>query len=255
MDLSVEVIDHIFSFLKSSARSLLACSNAHPILAQIVERHLYHHVIITTTSHQSNGLGGYNLKTPHLIKLLFRKPKIVDSVRILEFSFQSDDGSCLQVEYIAPILSKFHALRCIKLTANIDTNFLRMPISFRAALEDCLRLPALQEAHFVKLQLPISESALPNITHLSFTGLGSLQPSGCTDSPFPQLESLSVSTIYPPLGWVKHLELQSLTCHYSNEKIVEKWLRICPNTLTTLDFCMGIYSICGLPLHFEVLKS
>jgi len=41
-----EIFTEIFSFLTSEAHALVACSQAHPIFAQLVEPTLYAHVVI-----------------------------------------------------------------------------------------------------------------------------------------------------------------------------------------------------------------
>lgn len=243
----VEVLDHIFSFIKSDSGSLSACSSAHPMFAQIVERYFYHHiVIIPSTSYPSDHLSGYTLELSHIIKLLSDIPKIVDYVHILEFRrFHS-------IEDIAPIMFKFHAVQCIKLTFRPNPGMSSMPRHFKTALEDCLRSPALREVHIVDLRyrFPITIlNDLPNITRLSLSG--SFEPSTCCiDGPFPRLESFSLSrfTLCSRPGnfhWGNHIvRLRSFTCEYSNEEFLQKFLQKCSDTLENLDFSMGAYSLC-----------
>ena len=258
MEIPVEVLDHIFGLLKSHPRSLLACSNAHPILAQIVERHLYYHiVIIRSTLYYHLDLddrSGYKFDFSHMTRLLSDTPRIADYVRILELSVEFYSNGFL--ENIAPILSSFHAIQCFKLT--FHTNVLEMPRRFKTALEDCLRLPTLQEVHIANLpRFPISIlNDMSNITRLSLSE--SLERSICSDGSFPQLKSLSLSrfdldSLPFSFTWAKHMKLQSFAFDYSNEEIVERFLRICSDTLENLDFGMG--ALCKLQFRFGCLKS
>ena len=103
----------------------------------------------------------------HIIELLSNRPRIADYIHYLEFSFKFSNGS--RLETIFPILSKFHALQCIKLTFRTYTNSISgLPQCFtETALGNCLRLPTLQEVHIANLQFPNSIlNELPNITRL-----------------------------------------------------------------------------------------
>lgn len=122
MEFPPEIVDHIVSFLKFP-RFLLACSNAHPILAGIVRRHLYYHIVViddqidysTSYRYQSDNRRGYKLKLLHVIKLLSISdaPKIADYVRTVEFPFRSSPGGL--DSNIAQILPKFHGLQLFQL--------------------------------------------------------------------------------------------------------------------------------------------
>ena len=257
MEIPVEVLDHIFGFLKSHPRSLLACSNAHPSLAQIVGRHLYHHIVIIHSTlcypPDLDYRSGYKFDSSHMTRLLSDTPRIADYVRILELPVAGDF-----LEHIAPILSRFHAIQCVKLTFCADV--VEIPQRFKTALEDCLRLPTLQEVHIANLpRFPISIlNDMSNITRLSLSE--SLERSTSIDCPFPQLKSLSLSAfdlhnLSLHLTWAKHMKLQSFAFDYSNEEIIEKFLRICSDTLENLDCSMGAHSLCELPFRFGCLNQ
>ena len=263
--LPFDVLDHIFGFLKYNPRSLLACSLSHPFFAQIVERYLYYHVIIpSATSYQTDHRRGYRLESWRIIKLLSEAPKVVDHVCILELSLRFLKGGLRSFEVIAPILSKFHALRCLRLTSPTSEDIWWqdvVPLCFRTALEDCLRLPTLQEVHINYIHFPIFVlNDIPNITRLSISH--SLETLVCSKSPFPQLESLSLYHIdskYRPylIAWGKHhiAKLRSLTCDYSDENFVLELVRICSDSLESLDISMVPPSGSELPSHVWNLKS
>ena len=78
MQLSVEVVDHIFSFLVSERETLVACSED-PVLFPIVERHLYHQITVSIPYGTSNGF-----EPGRLIKFVSENPRILNYVRILE---------------------------------------------------------------------------------------------------------------------------------------------------------------------------
>ena len=88
MQLSVEILEHIFSFLISHRETLVACSKD-PILSPIVERYLYHHVVVQL-------IGTSDFEPGHLSKLISENPRILYHVRILEirveFNFIAEQG-------------------------------------------------------------------------------------------------------------------------------------------------------------------
>ena len=113
MELPVELLDKIFSFLTYYPRSLRACSDAHPIFTQIVQKYLYYHCNITPfTLTQSDDDGGYSQVPSRISKLLSETPQIVDYIRILEVSVERYR---LAKYGVTPIFLKFCALQCIKL--------------------------------------------------------------------------------------------------------------------------------------------
>jgi hypothetical protein len=78
MKLSVEILDHIFSFVESQ-RALIACS-ADPVLSPIAERHRYYN----TTVHFGEGWSDCNLIPGWLSQLVSENSRILNYVRILE---------------------------------------------------------------------------------------------------------------------------------------------------------------------------
>lgn len=248
MEFPVEILDRIFSALKSNPLSLYNCSNACPMFSHIVERYIYYHIIIPSRLTQSDCRSGYRLGSSHIVKLLSEAPHIVDYVRILEFSFE---GRLSHLQEIAPILSKFHALQCIILPVSHYMSWQRLEFQcFKTAVD--FGLPALQEVHVGDMAFPLSIlNGHSNITRLALSRCnGSLDG---TDSPFPQLESLFADGCYWNClkKWGKHhfAKLQSLTHGYSTEDF-SKFVGICSDSLEDLDVNMCSTSPCQFPFHF-----
>ena len=251
MEFSFDILDYIFGFLKSDSKSLIACSKAHPVFSPIVERHLYYNVIIPTspdfevevTDH------GYCLEPSDLIQLLSKTPQIANHVRILQIAFCEYDPNpeTPSFEQIALILPIFPALECIMLTTdhNIYLSWQdSLPQSLKTAVEDCLRLPTLQEVHIGDLQFPLS--LLNNHANINYFSLSdSLQLPDFPDDTYLTLKSLAVEDMDHPnyctffSTWAKRriTKLQSLKCDYdhSNEQMILEFLEICSGTLNDLD--------------------
>jgi hypothetical protein len=66
MLLPPELIDHIFSFLRGDISALKACSEAHPSVSRLAERHLY--ADIWTFPHEDSDLLGQLSENPRLLE-------------------------------------------------------------------------------------------------------------------------------------------------------------------------------------------
>ena len=69
--LPVELIDHIFNFLRNDTSALQACSKAHPLYSRLAERHLYREFVIEP------------LAVSELYKHLSENPRFLDYPRTL----------------------------------------------------------------------------------------------------------------------------------------------------------------------------
>src|SRR6266540_2900706 len=176
MQFSVEILDHIFSFLVSSRETLVACSKD-PALASIVERHLYYQLVV----HIGKPTFHYcSFKPDRLSKLVSKNPLILNYVRILqiEIEFRSspwmEEAQAVrkQLDEFAKTLPMFPVLECIILTASIHREWYWSG-AFRAALEDRLNLPTVKEVHLAG-HSDYPSSLLDNrenIKNLSFSAL------------------------------------------------------------------------------------
>ena len=236
MELPLDVVDYIFGFLKSDSKSLVACSKAHPVFSQIIEKYLYYHIVIHTRTDPH-----WSLQPLHFIKLLSDTPQIVNHVRILQIVLHSPTIHNLEE---IQALSMFPLLECIVLSGNLLHPFSwnELPQCFRTAVEDCLCLPTLREVHVRNMLFPLS--LLDNLVNVDrFSLSGSPQIHDCQADTYPQLQSLSVHRIGDHklasfITWAKQriLKLQSLECdYYSDEQIIFDLLEICSDTLDNLD--------------------
>jgi hypothetical protein len=248
MKLSVETLDHIFGFLTLSQQdTLIACSNI-PTLAPIVERHLYHHIIV-----QINGTpnSNYALEPDHLSKLVSEMPRIVNHVRILQIQLEilgrhwslaprplSDHADVF--DKFAKTLLMFPLLECIMLTTPERPGWYWSP-DFRAAIEDRLNLPTLQELHLVGSEdFPFSLlNNCKKIKNLSLSGTFPDEGQVCA-STLPQLRSLTLSSDSVSsslLSWLElhSTELTSLKCTLSHVEVMSRLLGVCSGTLIELD--------------------
>jgi hypothetical protein len=245
-ELPFDILDYIFSLISDSG-SLVACSKAHPSFSTIAEKHLYFHIIIpTSTDIVLEGPGPYFLEPSHLVKLISETPQIVNHVRVLHIAFsgQARSAEMSSYEEIALILPMFPALEFIALTTLYAFSWQdALPQILKTAVEDCLRLPTLRLVHVGDLQFPLS--MLNSNAHIDFFSLSqSLQMPDFpddTDSHL-QLKSLVVEDIetkYRPSfsTWAKRhiVNLQCLSCDYSDDQTVLELLQVCSGTLNNLE--------------------
>jgi len=78
-----EIFGEIFSFLASETRVLVACSQAHPIFAKLVEPTLYAHVIVHNCDADDEDGRHLKFKPYQLSTLLSDNPQILNYLRSL----------------------------------------------------------------------------------------------------------------------------------------------------------------------------
>jgi hypothetical protein len=236
MNLSVEILDHIFSFLVSDRTTLIACSKD-PVLSHIVERHLYY---IITVGFDALGRGrehsDSDFTSAPLSSFVSENPQILYHVRILRIRVALRYFSDI-LDQFATTLLMFPVLECIQLITPQSTRH-DWPDVFRPALKDRLALPTLKEVHMVGRQ-DFRCSLIDNCQNIENLLLsGSYLGTECRPciSTFPQLRSLtSLSSLHESfLASLKpHLkELRSLKCAV---KDLPELLEVCSRKLTMLD--------------------
>jgi len=243
-----DILDHIFSFLKPHRRDLVRCSKAHPIFSQIVERYQFHHIIIKTGFSDF----AFSLTPSDLLKHLTETPRIVNFVTILQIDFDSTSYREIPIEHtlseIASLMPRFPLLECIILStrASFPDSLNDLPQSFRKALEDCLRLPTLQEVHFGNISFRLSMlDNHANINYLSLSRPPEFEPEYLETS-YPQIKSLAFEGFkYYHRGdcfatWAKRhvTQLQSLKYDLSCHKMISYVLDVCSDTLENLYICI-----------------
>jgi hypothetical protein len=146
MELSVELVDLIFSFLVLDRPTLFTCSRI-PALSQIVERYLYHS--ITVSFCQTAWSDPTNSTNPTILsRFISENPRILPYVRVLHveviFMHRQDQDIEQDLNNFAQTLFLFPVLECIKLTTSNTRSIFSWPDVFSAALDDRLSLPTLK---------------------------------------------------------------------------------------------------------------
>jgi hypothetical protein len=249
MEIPLDIVDHTFSFLISDKDSLIRCSEAHPVFSRMVEKYQYYHINLHAHGHISS----------YFTKLLSDKPRIGAYVHVLQLQLYR--GLMPLLEEMVAILPMFPALECIVLSTTLKKISWQedIPQRFRKALEDCLRLPTLQEVHMCCWDFPLSTlDNHPNIQYLAFSG--TTQFSELADTTHPHLKFLSVENFYQPDDltissiWAeKHTtKLQSLKYDYSSNAPILELLKYCSDTLSNLDLTLTGYKQAGCESEFLI---
>jgi len=239
MKLSVEILDHIFSFLGlNNLETLRACSED-PVLSPIVERHLFYSLIVSINHRWVDPY--YTFKPDMLSKLVSDNPRILYHVRLLRIDIQREaDGP---FEEFAKTLVKFPVLEYIVLTASNSQDSATWPDVFRAALEDRLNLPTIKGVHLIGKHFPLSLfDKCKNMKKLCLLASHGGEGQDLFEIQ-PKLRSLTMCTgnISPPfLAWIKLniKELQSLKCGLAlseGQKLLSEFLGVCSESLKELD--------------------
>ena len=243
MQLSVDIVDHIFSFLIWHHETLVACSKD-PVLSHIVERYLYYRVVVHLDIKRHHVVA---FQQEHLSKLISQNPRILNYVRILQIHcpalLRNDDPQDWMdaSDDFATTLLMFPALQSILLTSS--ENVWHWSAHFQAALEDRLNLSTLEEIHLMggdNFPFSLLEKC-KHIKNLSLSGRFNQEGiSFDLDSTLPHLKSLNLCTCYISLSFLTWLtihinELQSLRCPLSSRHLLSNLLGACLGTLKILE--------------------
>jgi len=251
--LPLEIIDHIFSFLQSDRSTLEKCSKAHPILSELVPKHLYANIIIRVPDvSRLSELASDNLIANYVCNLQI----------VLVWSLHESSGRrLLDQEKIASMLPKFRMLKRIALHVGDDppTEWPLLHERFREGFTQCLRLPSMIEVSI----LGVSEFPLTtfrNCTSIKRLALGGEfdfdDPSSDSSSSlvtYPQIKSL---TLYDCQGsssaivsWAKTYSPHSLRLSLpSNFGLLQSLVPIYSHTLVSLEVDLG-GACMSIPLH------
>ena len=245
-----EIFTEIFSFLTSEARALVACSQAHPSFAQLVEPTLYAQVVIHDRDADDEDEHHLRFKPHQLTALLSDNPRILNYLHGLFVDLTRQCSNEVTEEIIA-ILGRLKLER-IQLTftatgANIaQGHWGSLPIAFRTAFVACISTSSMKEIFLDGIY------GIPLSTFVDCAGLKRLRfhyyvvpPSNRLRSlKFPHLEALEL------LDWVMDshspnffssdaCRLRSLTFTTSNTKVIHNFLphvlAVCSTTLLNLS--------------------
>lgn len=258
MKFSDDILDHIFSFLRSQKETLVVCSKV-LALSRIVERHLFYHTIVQINR------SDYVFEENNFSDLVSEKPHILNYVRILEIQFVTKylrhRSPSDFADKFPKTLLMFPLLECIMLKTPGQYLQWYWSADFQAALENRLNLPTMKEVHFMGTEhFPYSLfNHSKNIKHLSLSG--SFPTEGeFYASTLPQLESLTLSTTSISssfLAWLKlhSNELRSLKCSLSFIETMAELLGVCSGTLNKfhIDVANSQCRLLALSLHLSLL--
>ena len=248
MRLSIELLDHILSFLQSDV-SLKACCESHPLLSRLAERHLFAHVCI------DDCVGGLTSRTSEFIRIIDRHPHIATYVRSIEISLL-----IYYFEELPSILPMMTLLKKVKLHGGRRWEW--VPDHFRQAFLDCIHSSSLEDVSISGLpDFPLS--ALDNVKRLTLCDWweDEYKPDDSVahrDHDKFQLESLCLTdfdcdSLQKVIAWVPPCTLRSLeisgdTFPYEG---LAPLLDNCSNSLTDLQLDLGSHCASCLSVEFN----
>ena len=239
-----EIFTEIFGFLTSEARALIACSQAHPIFAQLIEPILYAHVIVH--DHDADPEDHHLKLEPYqLSTLLSDNPRILNYLRSLRVDFSLNDG----LKEIVAILGGLKLERIqVTFTGTYScVSWKRLPIAFRTAFVACISTSFMKEILLDGIwNMPLSSFA--DCAGLKRLGLryNAIPPSNIACN-FPHLEALELSDwnmdgpFHDFFSWaLTHAcGLRSLTLATSTKNLIQGFLpcllAICSTSLVNLS--------------------
>jgi len=167
--LPVEILDHIFYFLRDDIPALRVSADVDQI-ADIVEKHLYHRI----------ELGDSEMTPAQLSELLAVSPRIITYIKSFMINLSSKGSlSWLQmrpfeIEDLGPILPRLLHLTTLSLHADAEKRIMwsHLHLDFQSSFLACIRLPTLVDVSisWVKdFPLPLLEES-PQLERLSLIG-------------------------------------------------------------------------------------
>ena len=188
-----EIFSEIFSFLASDARVLVACSQAHPTFAQLIEPILYAHVIVHNRNVDDEDEDHLKLNPYQLSTALSGNPRVQNHLRSLRVELSGVYSN--DVKEMTTILPRLKLER-IQLTFAPSVNFVdwrSFPIAFRTAFVACISTPSMKEIFLddiynTPLSLFSDCAGLKRLTLFSYA-----TPPSNISCNFPQLEDLELS--------------------------------------------------------------
>ncbi len=248
--LTPDVVDYIFSFLQSDYISLRKCSEGHPFLASLAERHLYTYIALQNHPTRND----QKFLPFELLKVFAERPHILDNVFGLNIELISLQNVEMirSLEGISSILSMVPRLTSITLRGRgRDTVAWRnLDETFQAAFLNRLRSPFVAKASIEEIiGFPLSAfDQCKSLKHLSLHGKFR---SDFGMSYQPTLESLSLYNFraLPNIfGWEALKNLDTLDFHSSKvedfywlAKLLEQHIPTCLR-LHLSDTCHYLFS-------------
>ncbi|KAF9483569.1 hypothetical protein BDN70DRAFT_990271, partial [Pholiota conissans] len=264
MPLPVEVLDHIFSFMRTDIPSLTVCMSVNPSFQAIGEKHLWHHY----TLHNCHSV--FPQKQPsgtpeQLAKILADAPHLATYIRSLGITIAAPSilqwfmARSLNVDEMAPLLEMLSHLEQVSMVGR-QVSWEKLDHAFRASLVRTLRLPSLEEITIEGMDhVPLSIfDGCPALKRLSFVGCHfaptpdrSLEPPQIGTR--PSLESFVIQNAHASLQTVKDwLHDDALSPDIANLRS----LNIRVDSVAQLFHVVDLLQICSDSLReFELVPS
>jgi hypothetical protein len=240
MQLSVEILDHIFSFLVNDESTLSSCLESDdPLLSPIAERYLYYQITVCISAREAQST---TLFTPdRLFRFLSENPRVKNYVRVLQVYIISQSPSDETIRILAEILVLFPNLEYI--STNLRGR--RWSDVSRASLNKPLNLPIVKEVRLIGEQTEFPFWLLDrcgNLMSLFLTGTFEEDDQAPCDSTPARLKSLLLRTSLQSssLNWIKLRinQLESLTISNVDPMAFPVLLGACSATLKELDISL-----------------
>jgi hypothetical protein len=240
-----ELVDHILGFLhgEEDYSTLETCSAVFP---ELVERHLYSHITFTRPLCPPITHDKYNVDPTKFSLTLIDCPHIANYVRSVRIYIRKARARELVV--ISSILPKLSQISSITLDTSVRPyRWPYLDSRFRAAFQDCLRLPSIQQLAISRVtNFPINIlDHCENLTHLRLTSHCIVDESISTSFSYPRLCSLVVVgqtdvTISRIVLWIESNTLHSLSLlmDFSTADVTQfrTLIEACSQTLVNLEF-------------------
>jgi len=259
--LPVEILDNIFSRLDSC--SLEASSAAHHLFSCIAERHLYADICLDALTIETQWVSDSktSITVVQLSNLLEERPHIANYVFSLTIVL-SDEIAESSLPFMT-LLRNLNKLTIENRSGVHKFKKLTLPQSLQLSLENCLRLPSMQELEVTGIEIPFSF-----LHHCK--GLKTLKVEGCAKLARPELDSSNDSpflkdlividvrvqalmTLAPRMAkCCKRLQHFTVSPYYNDTEAflaIEPIFISCSNTLTSLDVDLGF--LCKLIPYFH----
>ncbi len=252
-----EIFSEIFSFLSSQAHVLVACSQAHPTFAQLLEPSLYAHVIVHKVD--ANPEDQHHLKfKPYQLSALFSdNPRILNYLHSLRVDlshwyYNADDEVISEMTGLLPVL-KLERIKLNFADSDMGAHWELFPLAFRTAFVTCISTSYMKEICLDEVH------NMPLYSFADCAGLKRLKlwlgavPQSNRSFNFPHLEALELSELmngssrmhgsFPNrfFSWaLTHASgLRSLTVRTPRKKVVRRFLpqllTICSTSLANLS--------------------
>jgi len=210
--LPIELLDQIFYFLRDDPPALRASADVNQSFADIVEKHMYHHVT----------LGRPEMTAAQLSKILVNSPHIITYIKSLRISLSRTRfysfllGPPPQGGEFPPILPQLLHLTALSLYVDKKIGFPWSHIhsDFQSSFLTCIRSPTLVDVSIkwvTAFPLSLLEES-PQLKSLSLIGPFSSSGLSVKQSvvTFPNLQSLTIETSPELVEWLDRTNITQL---------------------------------------------